>query len=92
MIKTVGANSLRIYPYRPNFEHLTDSVWAVFYPNDTMVMDIMELVPNIVEWTETSSLSMGNWTSLAEIKNEHSKLNIKKTLILKSKLQLHEIN
>ncbi|MCX6238545.1 MAG: hypothetical protein NTY07_13465 [Bacteroidia bacterium] len=87
-----GVNSLRIYAARPDFEHLTDSVWAVFYPKDTLVLDIMELVPNIVHWTETSSLSMGNWTSMAEIKKEYSKLNIKKPLIYKDKLPFDEVN
>ena len=87
-----GINSLRIYASQPDFEHLTNSVWAVFYPKDTLVLDIMELVPNIVRWTETTSLSMGNWTSMAEIKKEYSKLNIKKPLIYKDKLPFDEVN
>jgi hypothetical protein len=85
-------NSLRIYTSKPDFEHLTDSVWAVFYPKDTLVLDMMELVPNIVRWTETTSLSMGNWTSMAEIKKEYSKLNIKKPLIYKDKFPFDEVN
>jgi len=87
-----GINSLRIYTSKPDFEHLTDSIWAVFYPKDTLVLDIMELVPNIVRWTETTTLSMGNWTSMAEIKKEYSKLNIKKPLIYKDKLPFDEVN
>jgi hypothetical protein len=63
--KIPGINSLRIYTSKPDYEHLTDSVWAVFYPKDTLVLDIMELVPNIVRWTETTSLSIWNWTSMA---------------------------
>ena len=35
---------------------------------------------------------MGNWSSLAELKNEYSKLNIKEPLILKGKLPVKEIN
>jgi hypothetical protein len=85
-------NSMRFYAGKPDFEHLSDSVWAVFYPKDTLVLDIMELVPNIVQWTETSSLSMGNWTSMADIKNEYSKLNIKKPLIYKQKLPFDDVN
>lgn len=87
-----GINSLRIYTGKPDYERLTDSVWAVYYPNDTLVLDIMELVPNIVRWTETSSLSMGNWTSMAEIKKEYSKLNIKKPIVYKYKLPFDEVN
>jgi hypothetical protein len=87
-----GINSLRIYASKPDFEHLTDSVCAVFYPKNTQVLDIMELVPNIVRWTEMTSLSMGNWSSMAEIKKEYSKLNIKKPLIYKGKLPFDEVN
>ena len=92
VVNIPGINSLRIYTSKPDYEDLTDSVWAVFYPKDTLVLDIMELVPNIVRWTETTSLSMGNWTSMAEIKKEYSKLNIKKPLIYKDKLPFDEVN
>jgi hypothetical protein len=81
-----------MYTSRPDYEHLTDSVWAVYYPKDTLVLDIMELVPNIVRWTETASLSMGIWTSLAELKKEYSKLHIKKPMIYKGKLPFDEVN
>ena len=92
MVNFSGINSLRMYFNKPDYEHLTDSVWAVFYPKDTLVLDVMEMVPNIVRWTETSSLSMGNWSSMAEIKTEYSKLNIKRPLIFKNKLPFDEVN
>jgi len=92
IVNTPDVNSIRIYVNKPNFERLTDSVWAVYYPKATQVLDVMELVPNIVHWTETSSLSMGNWTSLAEIKNEYSSLNIKKPLIFKENLSIKKLN
>lgn len=92
VVNTPGINSLRIYTNKPVYEHLTDHVWAVYYPRDTKVLDIMELVPNIIQWTETSPLSMGNWTSMAEIKNEYLKLNIKKPLIYKKKLPIDLVN
>jgi hypothetical protein len=92
VVNIPGINSLRIYSSKPNFEHLTDCVWAVFYPKDTLVLDIMELVPNMVQWTETTSLSMGNWTSMAEIKKEYSKLHFKKPLIYKDKFPFDEVN
>jgi hypothetical protein len=92
LINIPEMNSLRIYTCKPDYEHITDSVWALFYPKDTLVLDIMEFIPNIVRWTETTSLSMGNWSSMAEIKKEYSKLNIKKPLIFKSKLPFDEVN
>ena len=87
-----GINSIRIYRNKPDYKHLTNSVWAVYYPKETQVLDIMELIPNIVQWTETSTLSMGNWISMAEIKKEFLKLNIEKPLIYRNKLSFTELN
>ena len=53
---------------------------------------MMELVPNIVQWANTASLSMGNWNSMAEIKNQYSSLNIKKPLIFNDNLPINELN
>lgn len=92
VVNVPGINSLRIYTVKPDYENLTDSVWAIFYPKDTLVLDIMELVPNIVRWTKAASLSIGNWTSMADIKNEYSKLNIKKPLLYKNNLPFDEVN
>ncbi|MCG6186293.1 hypothetical protein [Maribellus maritimus] len=85
-------NSLRIYNCNPDYENLTDSVWAVFYPKDTSVLDVMEIVPNVLHWAETSSLSMGNWTSMARLKKTYSNFNIKKPVILRKELPVKEIN
>ena len=86
-----SVNSVRIYTAPPDFKNLTDSVWAVFYPKPTVVLDVTEIVPNIVAWTETSDLSMGNWTSMAEIKNQFEPINIKKPLIFSEGLPYSEI-
>ncbi len=83
-------NSLRIYTCTPDYKNLTDSVWAVFYPVNTSVLDVMEIVPNILNWAESSSLSLGNWISMAELKKTYSKLNIKKPLIFRKELSLNE--
>jgi hypothetical protein len=85
-------NSIRIYKCKPDYENLTDSVWSVFYPKDTPVLDIMELVPNILNWTETSSFSMGNWVSMARLKKTYSKFNIQKPIIFRKELPIKEIN
>jgi hypothetical protein len=84
-------NSIRIYTQKPNFHDLTDHVWAVSYPQPTAVLDVMEVVPNIVAWSETSNLSMGNWTSMADIKNQYASINFKKPLIFYKELPLGEI-
>ena len=92
IINNSDCNSLRIYTHQPDFEHLTNNVWAVIYPNKAAVLDVMEVVPNIVHWTNIASLSLGNWNSMAEIKNQYSSLNIKKPLIFKENLPTKELN
>jgi len=92
LLSNPDINSLRIYMGKPDYKNLTDSVWAVFYPKDTPVLDAMEIVPNILNWAETSSLSMGNWKSMAELKNTYSKLGIKKPVIFRKELPIKEVN
>jgi hypothetical protein len=76
-------NSLRIYHTTPNFENLTDSVYAVVYPEKSSVLDIMELIPKICKWLDAQSLSIGNWSSIEEIKKEYVSLKIEEPLVFK---------
>lgn len=85
-------NSIRIYSCKPDYINLSDSVWAVFYVRDTPVLDVMEVVPNILTWAEKSSLSLGNWKSMAELKRTYSQFDIKKPEIGKKELPVKEIN
>ena len=85
-------NSIRITIDEPDLKTLSHGVWAVFYPKATHVLDMMEVVPRIIHWTQTSSLSTGNWSSMGKIKRTYSALNIEKTQILKSNYPLKEIN
>lgn len=75
-------NSLRFYKTKPDGTKLTENVWALFYPNNSGVLDVTELVPNLVAWADSTRLSVGNWTSVAEKKQELEKLHIKKPIIL----------
>lgn len=84
-------NSIRIYTTKPNFTSLTDSVWAVVYPKPTVVLDVTEVVPNIVDWIQTTTLSMGNWKSMADIKNQFSSINIKKPLVFKNEFPYNAV-
>ena len=75
-------NSIRFYMTKPDITNLTGNVWAVYYPNNSGVLDVTELVPNLIAWADSTSLAIGNWTSIAEKKRELEKLNIKKPIIL----------
>ena len=75
-------NSLRFYKTKPDSTKLTENVWAIFYPNNSVVLDVTELVPNLLTWADSTKLSLGNWTSVAKKKQELEKLHIKKPIIL----------
>lgn len=75
-------NSIRLYKTKPDITKLTENVWALYYPNKSGVLDATELIPNLIAWANSTSLSVGNWTSVAEKKRELEKLNIKKPIIL----------
>lgn len=90
--KIPNINSWRICTIPPNFNVLFENVWAVVYPKKTNVLDITELVPNIIQWANTSTLSTGNWKSMANIKNEYASINIKKPLIYTEEFPFDKVN
>lgn len=75
-------NSIRFYMSQPDIKELTRNVWAVYYPGDSSVLDVTELVPDLLAWIDSSSVVMGNWTSLAEKKRELEILHIDKPIKL----------
>ncbi len=78
----IKINSIRFYKTKPDSTKLTENVWAVYYPNNSSVLDVTELVPNLVEWADSTTLTIGNWISVAEKKREMENLHIKKPLVL----------
>ncbi len=76
-------NSIRFYKTKPDITNLIGNVWGVYYLNNSGVLDVTELVPNLIAWADSTTLTIGNWISVAEIKRELEKLNIKKPIILK---------
>ena len=78
-------NSLRFYKAKPDSTKLTENVWALYYPNNSGVLDVTELVPNLIAWADSTTLSVGNWTSVAQKKRELEQLHIKKPIILSDK-------
>ncbi|MBD3375219.1 hypothetical protein GF406_09300 [candidate division KSB1 bacterium] len=85
-------NSLRVYDTEPDYANLTAGVSVLIYPHETPVLDVMEIVPNIMSWLDTLTLSMGNWTSREQVGQEYAALNIKEPLIVKSGFALDTLN
>jgi hypothetical protein len=90
--KNPGINSLRIYHTMPDDADLTDDVFMLVYPHKTQVLDVMELVPKITRWLDTVTLSVGNWTSLEQIKKEYSSLSIKEPIVYRQIFPLDRMN
>ena len=64
----------------------------MIYPRETPLLDVTELVPNIMAWLDTLTLSMGNWTSREQIRQEYAALNITRSLIFHHTPQLDLLN
>lgn len=85
-------NAWRIYRVPPDFNALQEKVCLLYYPRNTKVLDITELIPNIVHWAETTSLSTGNWKSIADIRNHYIPLAIEKTPVFHQVFPFTETN
>lgn len=85
-------NAYRIYAGEPTPAEYTTHAVGVFYPRDTTVLDIIELVPKIKNWVQTTPQSMGNWVSRAEILDRLSNTHIKPVPISKENIPLEQLN
>ena len=80
------------YAVNPEAGDYTANVLGVFYPRNTSVLDVMELIPKMRTWINSTSQGMGNWTSREDILKSLSEIKIKKVPVLKEELALNELN
>lgn len=66
--KQADINSVRLFEADPAGEFLKN-VEGVFYPRDTRVLDLADLLPRLEEWLATTEQSMGNWVTKDNIQN-----------------------
>ena len=85
-------NSLRIYDPAPDFNDLTSRIFAVVYPRETRVQDIIDFMPKVQYWLNTTSQSMGNWTSKEDTLQNMSAWEIGNALIYQDKIPLEAVN
>jgi hypothetical protein len=83
-------NSMRFYSAMPR--NYTDGVLGVYYPKKTPVLDVMELVPKMKTWINSTAQSMGNWTSREEVAQRLSEIKIKPVPVSREELPLKELN
>ena len=55
-------NSLRFYTSAPNDKYIAN-VEGIFYPRETRVPDIVEVLPKLENWIKTTPQNMGNWVT-----------------------------
>ena len=55
-------NSVRVYKNSPLINY-TSNVEVIYYPRETKVLDIVDLLPKLKMWIETTPIEMGNWVS-----------------------------
>ncbi len=85
-------NSIRIYTKYPISGDFTKDVLGVFYPNDTSCLDVMELIPNMKIWIDTTTQSMGNWTSKEDLASSIAETKVNFVPIYKNQFPQIELN
>ncbi len=85
-------NSLRFYNIVPDFGDLTSGVFAVFYPHQTPVLDIVDFFPKTKHWLNTTSQSMGNWVSKETALQSVNALEIGEVLVCKDEFPSETAN
>jgi hypothetical protein len=87
-----NVNSWRFYPVEPDGSNYTSNVAGVYYPQATPVLDIVDLLPKIRQWLDTTSQSMGNWVSREEILQQMSAISLAGVTITKDAAPLAQLN
>lgn len=81
-------NSLRFYRTAPASENFTTGVDFLLYPRETRVLDIMDLMPKVKQWVNTTPQTMGNWTSKEAVAQELETVLIEPVPVFKGELPL----
>lgn len=64
---TPSLNSVRIYRTFPDTNDFTRGVEGLAYATPTTVPDLVEIAPKLKAWIDTTSQSIGNWTSREDV-------------------------
>lgn len=87
-----GINSIRLYRTDPGAEKYVSNVVSVIYPNDTPVLDVVDLLPRINQWVTTTPQSMGNWVSKGSIIQDLKVIKIKPVPVSTGNISHKQVN
>lgn len=92
LLNTPDINSLRFYRADPGSGNYTAGVVFVSYPRRTRVPDVMDLLPKVQQWVNTTPQNMGNWTSKEAIIQELKAAQTEAVPVFKGDLPLELLN
>lgn len=87
-----GINSLRLYQANPNLGNYTSYVVGINYPKETPVLDVMDLLPKVTQWVNTTSQDMGNWVTRESIQHELAGVKMQPVQVSKGDIPLQPAN
>ncbi len=88
LLNSPGLNSLRFYRTDPGSGDYTTGVIFLNYPQETRVLDVMDLLPKVQQWVSSTSQNMGNWTSKEAIIQELANVQIESVPVFKGESPL----
>jgi len=83
ILNRTAINSLRVYQTKPDYKNLAKNVFAVIYSDEIQGLDILDLIPKIKAWVNTTDQTMGNWVSKEEIDKQLKAININQVPVYK---------
>lgn len=85
-------NSIRLYRTEPSSGNYESNVLGIIYPKETPVLDVMDLLPRVTKWVNTTEQNMGNWISKENIMQQLANVNIQSVSVSKAGISLNIIN
>jgi len=84
-------NSVRFYSGSPDSMNFMAKVQNIWYPRNTQMLDIVDLVPRVKNWVNTTTQSMGNWTSREETEADLADVKIEPVSVSKGDVPLEKL-
>lgn len=90
--KKEAINSMRVYKAEANYDNLMLGVSAITYPNELSTPDIMELTLKMKKWINTTSQTMGNWTSREDVRQELEAIQFEEAPVYEKEVAIENMN
>ncbi len=85
-------NSIRLYQAEPSSSNYEANVKSIIYLKETPVLDVMDLLPRVTKWLNTTPQHMGNWVSKEHIIQQLADKNIQPVSVSKTDIPINMVN